>query len=628
MHINVLAAFLYWTQLSESFIPLCLVKKCRVMRREPVPHSYCSYSPSYLLAKKVKKRSNGVIDWFDDDLGNIPVIDNSETDEEVAPLKPSGGRRRSERRTAARASSSESSLSSPTSRKSSNTTRRTSKDTLSKFARARRPPLSQEEMDLLNPEIKFDLNGWEEAKNSDSFQLNWDDIDDDGNYIGEEAIIIDDFDPKKVTIRSPTLKKLSEAEISRTPRSSDYQRVWIAAVDAPLIEYMTSTFGNYGIEFAANIGDVRCYDSENSVIDTDADNYEDNDRAYDAENDDYWGQGSIEEIARAKARAVFAATGLPVIADRTSFQVMPVNAEETRGLAKNTAKYKLNTCYYFDDIGPHVVEITEILKGLSEVDRGTEFETCLCYYDGEIELFTHGCCEADLIFSDISNAFVSFSHASQLMSEQLSFLLDLKYKEWRNAHVEEKLRGRGSGSVNLAKAVLKDGKVLQNDIVDLSSFMDSFVDVNLMDECALELSKIFESARPITKVLTVATTGLVLGLPLAKYLQVPLVYARKSRSATMSECYTAGSLLVSKSHLTSSDRVLVVDDFLSSGDIQETLLRIVSESGATCVGIGILVEKVFKNARKSLSGYDLRIESLCKIESVKDGIIVLAEEEV
>ena len=50
-------------------------------------------------------------------------------------------------------------------------------------------------------------------------------------------------------------------------------------------------------------------------------------------------------------------------------------------------------------------------------------------------------------------------------------------------------------------------------------------------------------------------------------------------------------LLVSKNHLHPKDRVLIVDDFLSSGASQEALLRIVGDSKATAVGVGVLLEK-------------------------------------
>jgi xanthine phosphoribosyltransferase len=86
-------------------------------------------------------------------------------------------------------------------------------------------------------------------------------------------------------------------------------------------------------------------------------------------------------------------------------------------------------------------------------------------------------------------------------------------------------------------------------------------------------------------------------------------------------------LFVSKAHLDEEDRVLVVDDFLSSGSSQEALLRIVSDAGAEAVGIGVLLEKVYDSGRQFLSGFDVPVQSLCRVASVKDGVIQLIEED-
>jgi xanthine phosphoribosyltransferase len=131
--------------------------------------------------------------------------------------------------------------------------------------------------------------------------------------------------------------------------------------------------------------------------------------------------------------------------------------------------------------------------------------------------------------------------------------------------------------------------------------------------------------------------GLVIAIPMAKYLQVPVVYARKERNIVMSNTYQATyssktvgknrELLVSKSHLDKDDRILIIDDFLSSGASQEALLRIVSDAGAMPVGVGVLLEKVYDAGRQSLSGYSIPVHSLVRVASVTDGAIVLVEEE-
>ena len=130
---------------------------------------------------------------------------------------------------------------------------------------------------------------------------------------------------------------------------------------------------------------------------------------------------------------------------------------------------------------------------------------------------------------------------------------------------------------------------------------------------------------------------MVIALPMAKYLQVPVVYARKERNVVMADTYQAGyssktvgqnrQLLVSKNHLEEDDRILVVDDFLSSGAAQEALLRIIADSGAKAVGVGVLLEKEYDSGRQSLSGFDIPIKSLCRVASVEDGMIQLVEEE-
>lgn len=65
--------------------------------------------------------------------------------------------------------------------------------------------------------------------------------------------------------------------------------------------------------------------------------------------------------------------------------------------------------------------------------------------------------------------------------------------------------------IKLRDRVLKEAKVLPNDIIDVSSFMDAFVDVDLMDECGKDLAERFINSKP-SKILTVATTGLVIAI--------------------------------------------------------------------------------------------------------------------
>jgi len=72
---------------------------------------------------------------------------------------------------------------------------------------------------------------------------------------------------------------------------------------------------------------------------------------------------------------------------------------------------------------------------------------------------------------------------------------------------------------------------------------------------------------------------------------------------------------------------LVIDDLLSSGSSQEALFRIISQSGAKPVGVGVLIEKGYESGRQFLSGFNIPVESMVRIASVQDQIIQLVEEE-
>jgi xanthine phosphoribosyltransferase len=84
-------------------------------------------------------------------------------------------------------------------------------------------------------------------------------------------------------------------------------------------------------------------------------------------------------------------------------------------------------------------------------------------------------------------------------------------------------------------------------------------------------------------------------------------------------------LLVSPEVLRGGDRVVIVDDFLASGQTIAALARIVQQSGATLVGVGTVIEKSFEGGRALLvSQFAVPIESLVVITDMSDGRIVFA----
>ena len=86
-------------------------------------------------------------------------------------------------------------------------------------------------------------------------------------------------------------------------------------------------------------------------------------------------------------------------------------------------------------------------------------------------------------------------------------------------------------------------------------------------------------------------------------------------------------LIVSPEYLNPNDRVLLIDDFLATGQTIDALASLVAECGATLCGIGCIVEKTFEGGRARLAHLNVPIISLAIIESMEDDRIVVRDPE-
>ena len=163
----------------------------------------------------------------------------------------------------------------------------------------------------------------------------------------------------------------------------------------------------------------------------------------------------------------------------------------------------------------------------------------------------------------------------------------------------------------LKERILKDGKNLGGGILKVDRFINHQVDPMLMDECGKEFARLFADT-PAVKILTAEISGIAPALMAGKNLKLPVVYARKKKPVTMpSEVYitvapshTKGintELIVSPEYLDRGEKVLIIDDFLASGQTIAGLVRLAEVAGAEIVGIGTLVEKTFEGGRDLLT---------------------------
>jgi xanthine phosphoribosyltransferase len=183
----------------------------------------------------------------------------------------------------------------------------------------------------------------------------------------------------------------------------------------------------------------------------------------------------------------------------------------------------------------------------------------------------------------------------------------------------------------LKERILRDAYVLGQDVVQLDSILNQQVDSQLSMEMGREFAARFQEV-PITKVITVESSGIPVAFATAYTLGVPLIFARRKRSAigdpdSYSErvaSFTKGmvtDIIVSKQFLSASDHILFIDDIIANGGAAQGLLKIIDRSPAQLAGIGIVVEKAFQKGAAWIREQGVPVETLVTITSLDDGEI-------
>ncbi|MCP8968807.1 xanthine phosphoribosyltransferase [Ectobacillus ponti] len=187
----------------------------------------------------------------------------------------------------------------------------------------------------------------------------------------------------------------------------------------------------------------------------------------------------------------------------------------------------------------------------------------------------------------------------------------------------------------LQNKICSEGKVLSAEVLKVDSFLNHQMDPALMQDIGREFAKRFVD-EGITKIVTIESSGIAPAIMTGLELGVSVVFARKRKSLTLqnnlyiSQVHSftkqeTNDISISKEYLQATDRVLIIDDFLANGQAALGLLDVVKQSGATAVGIGILIEKSFQSGRTLLEQTGVRIESLARVASLEDGTVTFLE---
>ena len=136
----------------------------------------------------------------------------------------------------------------------------------------------------------------------------------------------------------------------------------------------------------------------------------------------------------------------------------------------------------------------------------------------------------------------------------------------------------------LKNIIASKAVVCENHILKIDSFLNQYVDIELVTQMAQEWKKLYKNSK-ITKILTIESSGIALATVAGAVFGVPVVFAKKDYttripdnalaakiySYTMKKSYYA---YVPEGYITEDDVVLIIDDVIANGWTAEGLIDI------------------------------------------------------
>ena len=183
----------------------------------------------------------------------------------------------------------------------------------------------------------------------------------------------------------------------------------------------------------------------------------------------------------------------------------------------------------------------------------------------------------------------------------------------------------------LEDRISKCGKVYKGNILNVGSFLNHQVDVELLMEMGKEVQRLYEGTE-ITKIVTVESSGIAIATAFAAVMKVPMVFAKKHGAMNLSnELYSSRvhsythnndyNMVIEKKFITKDDSVLLVDDFLAVGAALNGLIDIVKQSGAKLAGCAIAIEKGFQPGGDEIRARGIRVDSLVIIDKMDNNTV-------
>ncbi len=184
----------------------------------------------------------------------------------------------------------------------------------------------------------------------------------------------------------------------------------------------------------------------------------------------------------------------------------------------------------------------------------------------------------------------------------------------------------------LKQRIIDEADILPGDVLKVDTFLNHQIDVKFVAELAKEWHRLFKD-EGITKIMTIESAGIGLASIAALEFGVPVVYAKKTRNASLGSdylstrviSYTHGQaydVFLAKNLIGKNDKILLLDDFLANGSALKVLIHLAESAGAKVVGATVAIEKSYLGGGKDIRDLGYRLESLVKIKEINSGRIV------
>ena len=182
----------------------------------------------------------------------------------------------------------------------------------------------------------------------------------------------------------------------------------------------------------------------------------------------------------------------------------------------------------------------------------------------------------------------------------------------------------------LKQRILRDGKCPSEGVLRVDSFINHQLDAQLLMAIGVEFARRFAYSRA-TKILTIEASGIAPAVMTGYCMGIPVIFAKKAQPNTMENVLQSHvhsftkdidyNIVVNSEYIKPNDRILCIDDFLAYGSAADSLIDIVTRSGATLVGMGFVIEKSFQEGGKRLREKGIHVESLARIEELSNECI-------